>query len=457
MMNYTAYHSRVSYKNSILLWLVVILVLFTISCAPREGWGLILWAANDSRIATGTVVPLYFKSNITRCWIAGVPGTNGKEEIALWRIKQFSSKRKAIQEAKIYASYVSLFAQAKRQGLVMREEPDNLSKQVYRFLENERCKILKKVKGVEVRTGNQALQGDWYLVLAEDGTRGYIFSNQFTIIDIAQPLANTSTQQQPVPEPDCLQKIWRPAYFSTLAEQGIYDLTMFQTTFGFFYYGSESKIFINLPWFSKTYPAEQFYRDSDGSYRAEPSKLRFMVTADNKLMCIPPQEDMQNIPEKFPFIERTANNDVALIFSVSTIDIQRLITTEKTNRITRLKSFLGNGSMFMNSSYGTLLLYESGKFSWDQYSALVPDILPDDAGTTGTIAMDRFLTQELKGEWQGAFTLYFDKKPEQSRSFAYKMSNGKLILMPLTADDCIYEQVLTISGTNPLEFSIGSR
>lgn len=457
MMNYTVHHGRVSYKNSIFLWFIGILALLTISCAPREGWGLILWSAQDSRIATGTVVPLYFKSNITRCWIAGVPGTNGKEEIDLWRVKQFSSKRKANEEAKAYATYVSLFAQAKRQGLIMRQEPDNLSKQVYRFLENERCKVLKKVKGVEVRTGNQALPGDWYLVLASDGTRGYIFSNQFTIIDIAQSITSTSTQQQPVPEPDFLQKTWRPVYFSELAEQGIYDLTMFQTSFGFFYYASESRIFINLPWFSKAYPVEQFFRDTDGSYRAEPSKLRFMVTADNKLMCIPPREDMQNIPENFPFVEHTANDDVALLFSVSTIDIQKLITTEKINRITRLKNFLANGTMFVSSTYGTLTLYESGKFSWEQYSALVPEILPDDAGTVGTIVMDRFLTGELKEQWQGAFTLSFNKKPEQSRSFVYKISNDKLILMPLTANDCIYEQVRTISGANLLEFSIGLR
>lgn len=461
MKNYNVKTNPISYKILFFACIVMVLAGFMVSCAPREGWGLVLWAAKDSRLSTGAVIPLYFKSNITRCYIAGLPGTNGKEEIDVWRVKQFSSKRKALAEAKSYDAYVTMFAQAKRQGLVMRGEPDNLSKQVYRFLENERCKIIKKVKGVEVRTGNQVLEGDWYLVLAEDGTKGYIFSNQFTLVDISKAPDIASNIQEPVSAPDFLQKLWRPSYFNAFADKSLYDLKMFQSTYGFFYYASESKIVISLPWFSKSYPAEQFYRNSDGSFRAEPSKLRFMLTADNKLMCIPPQKDVTDIANDFPFVEQTAGGETAFTFAVTSLDIQKLISSEKANRIARLKNFLANGSYFSSTGYGTLIIYENGKFFWESYDALIPDYIPIDAGNFGIIVMDRFLVQNTSGEnsgyWQGAFTVYFDNTPPAVVSFAYQFTNGKLLLVPLSEEDVVYEQVRSISSTNVMEFSIGIR
>ena len=437
--------------------LLAIIALLFVSCMPREGWGLVLWAAQDSKVTTGTIVPLYFKSNITRSWIAGIPRSNGKEEIELWRVKRFSSKRKAETEAKAYQEYLSIFAQSKRSGLVMRESPDNLSKQIYRFMENERVKVIKKVKGVDVQTGSQKLEGDWYYVISSDGTMGYIFSNQFTILDTAKALTAGTTERQPVAEPDFLKKAWKPSFYKTLTANGTSDLLMIQPTFGFFYYGSESRIYINLPWLSKSYPVEQIFRNADGSYVGEPSKIRFMITSENELMCIPPTEDTEKIPEDAKYISRTVNNEVAFTFYTANLDIQKLVNTEKSNRILRLKTFLANGHQYTSTTNGKLTMFEGGKFLWENYENLIPSVMPEDMGTSGTIIMDRFLATDLAGTWQGAFSLYFDGKPQTAFSFAYRLEGTNLILLPVLPEEIYFEQILKAEYNDTLEFVLESR
>ena len=57
-------------------------------------------------------------------------------------------------------------------------KPDNVSDQVYRLRLGQPVKFLAKVEGAAVETGGMKLDGEWYLALADDGTTGYIFSNQ---------------------------------------------------------------------------------------------------------------------------------------------------------------------------------------------------------------------------------------------------------------------------------------
>ncbi|MDR0316633.1 MAG: SH3 domain-containing protein, partial [Treponema sp.] len=84
------------------LFLLAICAVFT-SCA-RLGWGVLLWSTDEPPIPSGTVLPVYIRSNIDKVWVVGIPdvyrknsGGLDKMEIPLSRFELVGSRKKARQ------------------------------------------------------------------------------------------------------------------------------------------------------------------------------------------------------------------------------------------------------------------------------------------------------------------------------------------------------------------------
>jgi hypothetical protein len=162
-----------------LLFLIIITCLFS-SCNRRLGHGILLWSIPDPPIPSGTVLPVYIKSNIDGVWVVGIPkeyrnkqDRMNKLEIPLAKLELVGGRGKTIRRAEEFAPYASNYAETLQDGLPIREGPSNSARRVYRLRQGEIIKILTSVRGVPVIGGTgDPLPGEWYRVLTEDGTVG---------------------------------------------------------------------------------------------------------------------------------------------------------------------------------------------------------------------------------------------------------------------------------------------
>ena len=156
--------------------MTVLLSVLFFSCSGIIGYGVVLWTIPESNIADGTVVPVYLKSNIQHNYVIGNPETDEKLEVPLWQISEPASRGKAQKLAAVYKDYQSQYARCVLDGLPIREEAQNTSKQVYRLRKDEIIRVLREGKGAAPTTGNQALEGKWLSVITNDGHKGWCFS-----------------------------------------------------------------------------------------------------------------------------------------------------------------------------------------------------------------------------------------------------------------------------------------
>jgi len=166
---------------------IAILTLALGSCSRLLGWGVLLWSVEDPEIASGTVLPVYIRSNIDGVWVVGVPdplpGGKRKIELPLWQLELHGSKRKAIAAAELFSEFAAVYAETAQDGLPIRAEPDNNAKRVYRLKLGEIVKVLGRTEGVIAVRGDAPLPGEWLSVLTAGGAQGYCFSYRLRLFD----------------------------------------------------------------------------------------------------------------------------------------------------------------------------------------------------------------------------------------------------------------------------------
>ena len=173
-------------KRIIFLILISLLLIFTASCS-RLGYGVLLWSLDDPPVDSGTVLPVYIKSNIEKKWVVGLPETTDsnnsfKFEIPLAQLEFSGNKRKAHEFAEIFAPHAMSYAESMLDGLPIRDAPDNNARRVYRLREGEVIKILGLSDGIPpIGTSGDPLPGDWFKVMTNDGVSGFCFSNRLRI------------------------------------------------------------------------------------------------------------------------------------------------------------------------------------------------------------------------------------------------------------------------------------
>jgi len=401
------------------------------SCSSREGWAVVLWPPEGSAIGYGSVVPVHFKSNITRTYAVGVPGSSAKEELDLWRIEPYKSRSKARSAALAYGDLGPVLGLATRDGLLMRTKPVNTADQVFRLKLGQAVKLLRKEAGATVETGGEKLEGDWYLALADDGTSGYVFSNQLR-------LWNTETEPKPefatrkagtsASVAALFDTVWRPDFFNSMIASGLLDLAMYQPRFGIFADPLRKVIRVERPDFSKVYRYESIEEGDTGSFELVPTGAAFKFTEAGTLIFIPPESDIP--PEALALLRETQGNEAIMSYEFirHENDVQAVVAAEERRRLSRLSEFVDQGERYESELHGVLIVTRSARFTWAAYGALSPVPIPEGAGETGLISMDLFLSPELALIWNGAFTLRFDEGRRPAVSFAYRLEGDRLVL-----------------------------
>jgi hypothetical protein len=369
------------------------------------GWGILLWSTGDPVIPSGTVLPVYIRSNIEQVWVVGVPEAyrnekNGmdKMEVPLPRFELAGSRGAAMKRAAEFSPLALTYAETLQDGLPIRDAPDNGARRVYRLRAGEIVKILEEVEGsAAISAGGDPLPGSWYRIMAEDGSTGFCFSYRLKLFEYhGGPLEAAPAEEEDAggPELDALlAKAWSPESYGAMVNSRRIDLEELSKKWRFDP-GQETGIArINLPDLDMSFNYTKIQPAGARSWRFSGTSLQMSLRRDTVLS-----------------VQFTDPGGAlrSLVFVALPVDIDDLVTQETNRREALFSRILSGGPFYTSSNYGTLIFTENGRFNWTGNILLIPRVIPAAALGTGGIAMDLFLHQDLESRYGGAFTLRFD-------------------------------------------------
>ena len=399
-MNFTV-HKR-------LLFIFVLFSLFLVlcSCTRRLGYGILLWSSEDPPIPSGTVLPVYIRSNIDSVWVAGIPeeyrvrGSRiDKFEIPLAKLELSGSKKKAQRRAEEFARYATSYAETLQDGLPIRENPDNNARRVYRLKMGEIIKILSPARGVAaVGTTGDPLPGEWFKVLTEEGSVGYCFSYRLRIFEHAGgSLAALGSVEQSFEDPDLdrlLARVWSAEAYGTMVNSRRINLEELNRNWGFDPGLDTGLAVIRTKDIERSFTYTAIRSTGSRSWRFEGSPLQMSLRSDTTLAV--------QFTEEGTGILRT------LLFVALPASVPDLIVQETARRDQLFEIIRNAGPVFSSHNYGTIAFSEDGSFSWTGNDLLIPQVIPVTAMGSGIVEMRLFLSQAVSDRYAGAFTLRFN-------------------------------------------------
>jgi len=421
--------------------LIFLLFIFSFSSCSRLGWGILLWTIEDPHVLSGTVLPVYIRSNIEQVWIVGVPGDSAKVEVPLSMFEFVGSKRKAEKRAEEFSQYAVVYAENLQDGLPVRDDPDNGSRRVYRLRLGEIVKIIEKAEGnPPVSTTGDPLPGDWYIVLTQEGISGYCFSYRLKIFDHYEgPIQAASVdRREPASDPDLdmvLSKTWSPESYLDMVNSKQINIEELNKNYRFDPGQDVGIARIILPDIERKFEYEGIYPDGARAWRFEGANLS-MNLRNNNILAV-------------QFLESSGLRRTLLFASLSS-DVSDLILQENTRRQGQFMTIYNQGPVFTSTNYGTITLTTTGNFTWTDYDLLVPQLIPAETKGQGRVLMDIFLSTSLAERYTGAFTLRFtDIRQNNTHFFMYNLDNQGLRL-EVVPDYCIEDVTVTRRSTSPM-------
>jgi hypothetical protein len=386
--------------------LLSLLMCFAGSCSRLLGYGVLLWSAEDPPVPSGTVLPVYIRSNIDHVWVVGTPkeylvkGSGvDKFEIPLAKLELAGSKKKALQRAEAFAPYALIYAETLQDGLPVRENPDNGARRVYRLKLGEIVKILGPARGsAAVGATGEPLPGEWFRVLAEDGTAGYCFSYRLRLFEHSGgPLTAEAQGGEPSAEDrdleQLLSKKWSIDSYAAMVSSGRINLEDLSRRWGFDPGQDTGIAHIKVENLDRSFSYTAIRAAGSRTWRFEGTSLQMYLSSDSSLE-----------------VQFTENGGVlrSLRFAALPSEVDDLIVQETARRAGLFEVLYSQGPSYTSHNYGTLTFEEDGRFTWTGYNMLVPQVIPAQALESGVADMRLFLASSLTDRYHGAFTLRFD-------------------------------------------------
>ncbi|MDR2159775.1 MAG: SH3 domain-containing protein [Treponema sp.] len=375
------------------------------SCSGLLGWGVLLWSAENPPIPSGTILPVYIRSNIDQVWVVGIPeqyrraaDSIDKFEVSLSRLEFLGRKKAAEIWAAAFSEFALLYGETLQDGLPVRENPDNSARRVYRLRQGQIVKILARVEGnPAISTTGDPLPGDWLRVLTEDGTTGYCFSYRLRLFEYAGGILNAgAAPPEETEDPDLemvLSRTWSPESYETMVHSGIIDTEELAKQWGFSPGQDLGLARIHMPGLDRTFSYTGIRAEGNRSWRFEGTSLQMSLRSDTSLAVrfSDPGGALQT-----------------LLFVALPVKADDLILQETGRREALFRNLYDHGPGFFSVNYGALIFSAGGGFNWSGYNLLVPHIIPPGLPGRGTVDMGLFLAPSLSGRYDGAFSLRFD-------------------------------------------------
>ncbi|WP_461246598.1 SH3 domain-containing protein [Treponema sp. R6D11] len=411
-------------KLNRLLFLFSLFLILALSSCSKLGYGVLLWSIDEPPVDSGSVLPVYIKSNIEKIWVVGIPEKAGtykgnKKEIPLTQLEFIGSKRKAEKWAENFAPYATLYAENLQDGLPIRSSTDNNSKRVYRLRLGEVVKVLGVAKGIPpISTTGDPLPGEWYKVLTNDGAIGYCFSFRLKLFTQNEgSVQYTASVQKNNPDPDLdmvLSKIWSSEIYSQMINSGRIDIQELEKNYRFDPGQDTGVARIILPDLERQFTYQRIISEGERSWNFEGTNLIMALKTNNTLS-----------------VQFTENSGIrrTLLFSALSAKVDDLIIQENARRETQFLTIYNQGPVFSSNNYGTITLLQTGDFTWTGYDLLVPQIISAETKGGGRISMDLYIPSSFEEKYNGAFTLRFtDTRQNNTIYFLYALDNQGLRL-----------------------------
>ena len=429
-------------KKSFACLLLVLAGLFSclfISCSHNLGYSVVLWSSPEKSLYAGDLVRVYIKSNISQVYVVGLPGSKEKVEVPFWQILPPQSKSKVLKIYEPYQVYKTVYAKVALDGLPVRNEPVNTSRQVYRLRNNEIVKILYKGEGVLPTAGAKTMEGDWLWILTQDGTTGWCFSYNLRLFDEFDKADSINSDENIDRKLElALDKVWYPDSYATMIAANTIDISQLKKEYHFNTGKDSGTIELDVKDLKLSWPFEGTQKQEENMYSFTGTPLVMTIRDENNIVV--QYSDEKGRPFSFNF---TIIND----------SIENLIMAENERRKAVYDQLLDFGTDFSSSNYGSLQFLENGTFVWSGYQRLVPDVIADNSGTTGKVDFCYFLDDSIRSVYDGVITFTFDRS-KKSTSFMYKMELDGLRFEETTSA-VEKNAVFTQRGTNALVLYFG--
>jgi hypothetical protein len=325
-------------------------------------------------------------------------GEIDKLEIPLSRLVLVGSKKKAVQYAESFSVYALTYAENLQDGLPVRDNPDNNARRLYRLRTGEIIKILTSVEGVPaISATGEPLPGEWYKVLADDGTEGYCFSYRLRLFEheggslaVSAPVIH-----EDIDDPDLdmmMSRTWSPESYSAMVNNRRINLDVLSRHWRFDP-GQETGVArIFMPGLDLSFHYTGIRPDGWRTWRFEGSDLMVQLRSDTTLAV--------------QFLEGGGSSRTLLFVSLPT-SVDDIIMQEVSRRERLYNTIYTRGPAFTSNNYGTIVFEEDGTFFWNGFELLVPRYIPDFIEGYGTVSMDLLIAGALEDRYNGAFTFRF--------------------------------------------------
>ena len=439
-------------------------LIFT-SCSKSLGYSVLLWSNSEHEILDGTLLKVHIKSNISHVYVVSLPGSSENFEVPIWQLTEPESKSRALKQQQRFSELNHTYASVKLDGLPVRADAVNTSKQVYRLREGEIIRCLYKGAGAAVTNGKGNMEGEWLRVLTEGGTLGWCFSHNLSLFQTENFDVHGTNQSVTLKMNDLkgngksgdrtviqsiISKKWYPESFQNMIKAGRIDIRRMNPSYGFSFglRSGESDFddFDSVPeQFSGTailntesaggsWNYTDITKKAEKEYEFKGSALKMTIKgAASDTMIL-------QFPEKGKPRQETL---VAL-----TEDIESLIGNELFRRQAELKRIASAGPVFKSSNYGTIKFNNENSVTWSNYKLLVPSIISSNALGSVTVTLDNFISNSLKSSYDGVITMHFTGM-EDGVNFLYKLTDTGLRLEDAT-NAPMKDGVVTARSASPM-------
>ncbi len=402
-------------------FLIVSAFCFVLSaCSPLLGWGVLLWSVDEPAVVSGSVLPVYIKSNIGGVYVVGVneaqSGKDKKIELPLWQLEFFESRAKAREYSENFRDYAVLYAETLQDALPIRSRPDNTeeSNKVYKLRQGEIIKIMEQSDGAPAMTGGTPLPGNWYKVMTGDGTIGYCFSYRLRLFEqtdasIAVSASRNNDTEEKKDDPDLemiLSQTWYPDFYKTMIDQQRFDLSRYSENYGFFPGQESGLVTLVLPDLQFSFPYTSIQKIRDRFWRFNDTPVELNLRSSNVLLVQYSLDGGSQKSAAFVTLNRSASD---------------FAQEERERRDILKKALFDCGPVLRSENYGLLVFTPEGGFSWNGYHLLVPAIVSPQALGAGGLELGIFLHKELQSQYTGVLSLRFEGAEEKPVNFLYNI------------------------------------
>ena len=411
---------------------LALLFLAVISCgAGKLGYGVILWSSDNQQFPTGSVVHVMEESRIKETYTIRNNETKNTAELPRYLVSFFKKKSDAEGYAGRYSEYAPLLGKAEKDGLPVRETPDALGTRLYR-LKNQQ--IFKIISREDEPSQEGELEGFWYEILTEDGVKGYCYSPYMTIINMFDEGDIVGNISEKTPVSRLLEGPWRPDFFATMLSKDTVDLTRMKKEYGLFPDSEKQTFRLNLPDHTEEFTYTDIVQAGNNTLRINGTPLEITFIRDNRIDVIySHQEKMFNQT----FVRLNA-------------DLDDIIREELESRKEEFGKLIEKSSIVSSSAYGTITFGEYPGFTWENFRRLVPEVIPADADSSGTVDFNLFLGEELRERYSGAFIFQFNGTDSgRVTRFLYQLQEEG-IRLTFVPPEAVEENIITSKNPSPV-------